>query len=164
MLNKEKSRLFAGKKSQVVLFAILLITIANCQNWKILTNNDNKFKFDNVYSVQNDTLFVIESGTMLKVPIKDISNIWYNNFSVGRGIIGSGFGGLLGGVVGYGEESAIFKHYEGGFNSGYIIGAIAGGVIFSRPIGKHYVLSDMTIEQKIAKINYLTEKYNNWMD
>ncbi len=170
MLNKElrksksrllsgKSRLFAGKKRQVVLFTILLITIANCQSWNILTNNDNKFKFDNMYSVQNDTLIGLESEKTIKVPIKDISNIWYNNVSIGRGIIGAGLGGLLGGIVGIFAGVAIVDNYETGSAAGLVIGAIAGGMLFSKSIGKHYILSNMTIEQKIAKINSLIEKY-----
>ncbi len=149
-------------KKQVVLFAILLITIANCQSWKILTNNDIKFKFDSMSIVQNDTLFVIESEKTLKIPIKDISNIWYKNPNVDRGLVGGCLGWILGGYMGISLGAAATDNYEMGGRIGVVLGTTLGYVIFSKSLGTKYKLSGMTIEQKVDKINYLIlmEKYN----
>jgi len=140
---------------QLILFVILLISAANSQSWQILTIDDNRFKLDSLSIVKNDTLFVTESGETVEIPIENISSIWNNKFKVVRGILGVVVGAGIGTVIGF----VTGKNVEESMTKGLAIGAIAGGIIFSIPIGKHYILDNMTLEQKVDKINTLIEIY-----
>ena len=141
------------KKYQITLFAILLIGVANSQSWKILTNDNNRFKLWNLSIVQNDTLIGTKSEETIEVPIQNISSIRYYNFHVGFGLIGVVVGAPVGMIIG------LLKNYEKGVGTGLALGAVVGGIIFTRSFGKRFTLKDMTLEQKVDKINKLIEKY-----
>lgn len=144
------------KKLQIFAFAILLLGVANCQSWKILTTDGNKFKFDNLSIVQNDTLVGIESGDVIGVPIQNILIIRrYRNINVGNGIMGGCIGWPIGGLMG----ASAAANYETGAAVGVVIGVITGYLIFSKSLGIEYKLNNMNLEQKIVKINKLIEKY-----
>ena len=143
------------KKLQIVVFAILLVGVANCKSWKILTTDDNKFKFDELSIVQNNMLIGIESGNVIEVPVQNIQSIRYKNIDVGKGILGGCIGWVLGGLMGASAAS----NYETGANTGVVVGVIVGYVIFSKSLGTEYKLNDMTLEQKVDKINTLIEVY-----
>jgi len=138
---------------QMILYIIIFINVANCQSWKILTTYDNKFKYDNLSIVQNDTLVGIESGNVIEVPVQNIQSMRYKNINVGRGILGGCLGWITGGLLGASAAS----NYETGANTGVVIGVIVGYTIFSKSLGTEYKLNEMTLEEKVEKINTLIE-------
>lgn len=141
---------------QIILFVFLIMNIANSQSWKILTTDGNKFKFDNLSIVQNDTLVGIESGDVIRVPIQNILIIRrYRNINVGNGIMGGCIGWPIGGLMG----ASAAANYETGLSIGVVVGVIVGYLIFSKSLGIEYKLNNMNLELKIVKINKLIEKY-----
>jgi outer membrane lipoprotein SlyB len=143
------------KKRQIVVFTVLLLGIANCQSWKILTTDGNKIKFDNLSIVQNDTLTGSESENVIRIPIQNIMSIWHKDIKVGKGIVGGCAGYILGIPLGM----SIYHKYETGANIGVAVGAIVGYVIFSNSFGTVYELNNDNVQQKVNKINALIETF-----
>ncbi len=150
------------RKLQVVLFAILLIGVANSQSWKIYTIDNNKFKFDNLSIVQNDTLVGIEPGEVIKVPVQNIISIRYGKTSLGWGILGGCVGYPIGAILGAMMTVSVSDNYETGLSIGAVIGPIVGFLLFSKIpyIGKQHNFDNMTLEQKVDKINALIAIYD----
>ena len=155
---------------QTLVFAMLLIGIANCQSWKILTIDNNRFKLDSLVITHNDTLIGIKSDNIIKIPIHNIRHLSYsiktnrnNTNRVAFGAIGCVVGGSVGMLIGTNLALAIVDTYEPGLAAGLIGGALLGAKIFSSnfSLRKLYTISDMTIDQKVDKINSLIETYEN---
>ena len=144
---------------QMIVFAILLIGVANSQSWKIYTIDKNNFKFDNLSIVQNDTLVGIESGDIIEVPVQNILSVRSKNTNVGCGIAGGCIGGLTGGIMGMFMGVAIADNYETGGLIFTVSGTIVGYLISSNSLGARHNLYNMTLEQKVDKINTLIEIY-----
>lgn len=82
---------------KTIIFTILLIGVVYCQSWKIYTVDNSIIKFDNLSTVQNDTLFGIEYGDVNEVPVKNILRVSYRKTSsVRRGMMGGCIGLPLG--------------------------------------------------------------------
>ena len=139
---------------KITLIAILFIGAANCQSWKIFTNDGSRYILNKLSKVKNDTLF-IKSDVLFEIPVEIISSIGQYNTPAGFGIVGALGGGALVGTIGFFTSN----NYENGFRTGFIIGAVGGGLIFSRKKGKYYNLNAMTTEQKIDTLNKVIEKY-----
>ena len=149
-------------KQKLVLFAILLIGFAQSQSWKILTIDKNKIKFDNLSNVQNDTLVGIESGEVIEVPVQNILSIRYGKTSLGWGILGGCIGYPIGAILGAFITVIASDNYETGLPIGAVIGPIAGFLLLSKLpyFGKQHNFDNMTLEQKVDKINALIAIYD----
>lgn len=152
------------------VWIILIISVANSQNWKIITINNNRFKLDSLIIAQNDTLIGVKFDNTIKIPIQNIRHISYRfktnrsntNRAVG-GAIGCGVGGCVGLIIGANVAIAMVDNYEPGLGIGLLGGALLGAKIFSSNfyLRKLYTIDDLTAEQKTDKINSIIEIYEH---